>query len=180
MPHNALLILATGRDRPGIVDRISGLVYEAGCNLEDSRMGILGGEFSLMVLITGGAESLKRVAAGMPALERELELFVKLKETIAGPEARRSLEPALTCRIEAVAMDHPGIVHKLTRMLAGERINVARLDTARTNAPVSGTPMFSMEMDVEVPAGVSIPSLRARLQAWAESENIDLDLRVER
>ncbi len=180
MSNNALLILASGNDRPGIVDRISGLVYEAGCNLEDSRMGILGGEFSLMVLVTGGTESLNKVRADMPSLEEELGLFVKLKETVAGPEARRFSPPAILCRIDAVSMDQPGIVHKLSRLLAVERVNVARLDTTRSNAPVTGTPMFSIEMDVEVPQGVLIPALRSRLQAWAELENIDLDLRVER
>ncbi|HZN56855.1 MAG TPA: ACT domain-containing protein, partial [Planctomycetota bacterium] len=88
MSQTALIILAAGKDRPGIVDRISGLVYEAGCNLEDSRMCILGGEFSLMVLITGPSASLERVVAGLPRLERELDLLVKVKETLAGAGVR--------------------------------------------------------------------------------------------
>jgi len=180
MTQNALLLLATGRDTPGIVDRISGVIFNAGSNLEDSRMAILGGEFSLMVLVTGGPESLRKVVAEIPNLERELDLFIKVKETAVGPAARKRPEGAVLCRIDAVAMDHPGIVHKLTRILVNQNINVARLDTARTNAPVSGTPMFSMQMDVEVPPGVSIAALKTQLQRWAEGANVDLDVRLEK
>lgn len=180
MSSNALLILATGRDRPGIVDRISGVVFNAGSNLEDSRMAILGGEFSLMMLVTGGPEALAKVVANLSALERELELFIKVKETVSGPAARRGADGVIICRIEAVALDHPGIVHRLTRILVEQQINVARLDTARTNAPISGTPMFSMELDVEVPAKISIARLRSELERWAEAANVDLVLRVER
>jgi glycine cleavage system transcriptional repressor len=179
MSRSALIILATGRDRPGIVDRISGFIYNAGCNLEDSRMGILGGEFSFMVLITGSAESLLAVQGGLPALARELGLTLQLKETLSGPDARKDVSPAIRFRIHAVAMDQPGIVHKLTRILAEHRVNVARLDTARTNAPVSGMPMFSIEMDAEVPAGVPIASLRGQLQRFGEAENIDIEMRAE-
>jgi glycine cleavage system transcriptional repressor len=179
MSQTALIILAAGKDRPGIVDRISGLVYEAGCNLEDSRMGILGGEFSLMVLITGPSASLERVVAGLPRLERELDLLVKVKETLAGAGVRPGVTSCYPCRIEAVSIDHPGIVHKLTRILTDRNINVARLDTTRTFAPVSGTPMFSMELDAEVPQGTSLKQLRQDLERWAESENVDIELRVE-
>ncbi len=180
MQHNALILLATGRDRPGIVDQISGLIFAAGCNLEDSRMGILGGEFSLMVLITGSRESLRQVEHGLPRLGSELELTVEIKETVAGPEARRGAVPAIRYRIEAVSVDQPGIVHKLTRILAEHRVNVARLDTARKHAPVTGMPMFSIEMDAEVPADVPLAALRTHLLRFAEEENLDLEMRAEK
>ena len=37
----SILISASGRDQPGIVDRVSGAIFDAGANLEDSRMPIL-------------------------------------------------------------------------------------------------------------------------------------------
>lgn len=180
MSSSAVLLLATGRDRPGLVDQVSGLIYEAGCNLEDSRMAILGGEFSLMVLATGAPESLARLVAGVPRLEKELDLFVKVKETVAGQSQPKGSAPHLRCRLDAVAMDHPGIVHRLTRLLHEHQINVARLDTTRSSAPITGTPMFAMEMDLDVPAQVSLAALRSQLVRWAEAANIDLDFRVER
>ena len=112
MPRTALILFAIGRDRPGIVDRITGLIFQSGCNLEDSRMAILGGEFALIVLLTGRPEDLRKVTEELPVLAKGLELSVQFKETVAGPEARKGLEPSMRYRIRAVAMDHPGIVHK--------------------------------------------------------------------
>jgi glycine cleavage system transcriptional repressor len=160
------------------VDRIAGLAFESGGNLEDSRMAILGGEFALVVLVSGRTEDLERVKAGLPALADELELTVQLKDTTAGPEVRKHVQPHLRYRVHGVAMDHPGIVHKVTHVLAQNGVNVARLDTSLSNAPVTGTPVFSLEIEVEVPAHVPATSLRAQLQEVAEAENIDLELKA--
>ena len=47
------VLTAVGRDRPGLVEKISSLLLGAGANLEDSRMAILGGEFALILLFSG-------------------------------------------------------------------------------------------------------------------------------
>jgi glycine cleavage system transcriptional repressor len=180
MSRNALLLLATGRDRPGIVDRLTGLIYEAGGNLEDSRMAILGGEFALIVLVTGSPADLEKVERELPRLAKELELTLQVKKTVAGPEARRGAAPSLCYRIHAVAMDHPGIVHKVTRVLAEHGVNVAKLDTSLANAPVSGAPVFSLDIEAEVPVDLPLVALRGQLERLAEAENIDLDVRVVR
>ncbi len=179
MPRTALIIFATGRDRPGIVDRITGLAYEAGANLEDSRMAVLGGEFALVALVTGRPEDLARVRDGTTAAARELDLTVQYKDTTAGPDARAHAEPHVPCSIRGVSIDHPGIVHKISRVLAQHGVNVSRLDTSLSHAPVSGAPMFSLDIDAEVPVSLPIVQLRARLQEVAERENIDLEVRLE-
>ena len=43
---------AIGKDRPGIVADLAELIFEHGCNLEDSSMTILGGEFAVLLLFT--------------------------------------------------------------------------------------------------------------------------------
>lgn len=179
MPRNALILFAIGRDRPGIVDRITGLIYEAGCNLEDSRMSILGGEFALIILLTGRPEGLRKVTEELPVLAEGLELSVKFKETVAGPEARKGVAPAIRYRIRAVAMDHPGIVHKVSHILSQYRVNVARLDTSLCFAPVTGAPIFSLEIEAEVPGDVPVAALRGQLLHLAEDENIDLEMKAE-
>ena len=178
MSRNALIIFATGLDRPGIVDRMAGLAYESGCNLEDSRMAILGEDFALIVLVAGLQEDLSRLKKGLEPLSRELGLTIQVKDTVAGSRARTSSEPAIRYRIHAVAMDHPGILHKLTHVLSAHRVNVASCDTSLCNAPVTGTPVFSVRIDAEVPAGVAISVLRKELAQVAEAENVDLELRA--
>ncbi len=164
--------MASGRDRPGIVDRISGVVFDAECNLEDSRMAILGGEFALIVLFTGKPASLEAAAASLEPVAAELELTLDVKPTVleASPVDR------IPYRLHAVAMDHPGIVHRVTHALRERDINVARLDTRLGNAPITGAPIFSLEMEIQVPAERSVARLRTELAELAEESNIDITL----
>ena len=74
-------------------------------------------------------------------------------------------------------MDHPGIVHKITHFLSERGINLARLETRLSHAPVTGTPVFSLTLDAELPADLPLARLRSDLSALAADENIDIDLR---
>jgi len=42
-----------GRDRPGIVAAVTGVLAGAGCNLEDTSMTILRGHFAMMLVVSG-------------------------------------------------------------------------------------------------------------------------------
>ncbi|MCG8010360.1 MAG: hypothetical protein JAY64_01475, partial [Candidatus Thiodiazotropha weberae] len=44
-PKNFLVISALGKDQPGIVKNLSKKILDEGCNITDSRMTVLGGEF---------------------------------------------------------------------------------------------------------------------------------------
>ena len=53
-------------------------------------------------------------------------------------------------------MDHPGVVHRLSALLSEMSINIESMETKTYPAPVSGTPIFRMEADLSVPAGLNI------------------------
>ncbi len=175
--REGLIVAAVGPDRPGIVDRISGAIFKLGLNLEDSRMAILGGEFALVALIGGSGERLEEARRAIEGICSELTLSVQFKATrigAAGPETRERIPYRLT----AVAMDHPGIVHKITHLLAHQDVNVANLETRLGYAPISATPIFSLELEAQVPADVPVARLREVLKQLSDAENIDLDLRA--
>ena len=64
-----LVISALGKDRPGIVNQLSNILLDAGCNIVESRMAVLGGEFALMLLINGREETLGGIKERMADLE---------------------------------------------------------------------------------------------------------------
>jgi glycine cleavage system transcriptional repressor len=176
--RKALIITAVGNDRPGIVDRLSGVVYRERCNLEDSRMAILGGSFALIVLVTGPAEAIARLERSMPSIETELGLTIVLQSTgLRETQAERS-PPMVPYRITAVALDHPGIVHRISNLLALNGINVASLDTRLTYAPITGSPVFSLTLEAEVPAELPLSKLRLLLEKLAGEENLDLEIKA--
>ena len=72
------LLTAAGRDRPGLVAAVSKILFEEGCNLEDSAMTRLQGEFAILLILsgpvrTGGLEKKLR------GLGKKLGLTVNLK-----------------------------------------------------------------------------------------------------
>ncbi len=169
-----VLITAVGSDRPGIVDDLSGWVYEAGGNIEDSRMALLGGEFAIVMLVSGGPQCRRKIDEGRAAFEKRSGLALFLR---AGPAAPPSPpKPALPYSLTATALDHPGILHQVSTLLRSHFINIVDATTRTTPAPFTGTPTFHLEIEMTIPSDVSIVRLREELAELGKRENIDFDL----
>jgi glycine cleavage system transcriptional repressor len=151
------------------------MILGAGANLEDSRMAILGGEFALLVLVSGTGEAVLRVEREAPAVAEKLGLRVVLKPT--SPDAAERRFVPYTLRVTGV--DHPGIVHGVTELLAKRAVNVASLESRLAHAPLSGTPMFVLEAALQVPSELALAELRRELGKLCEDENLDLVLEAQ-
>jgi glycine cleavage system transcriptional repressor len=160
------------------VDAISKFILDCGANLEDSRMAVLGGEFAMLILVSGSQETVGRVTAGAEAAGREMGLTVQAKPT--RPSGEQAPAEAIPFELEAYSMDHPGIVQRISRYLGERGINVRALETRVSQAPVSGQPLFSLHAVVDVPAQVSVRSLRRDLDELGDQENIDIEVRPAR
>jgi glycine cleavage system transcriptional repressor len=166
-----LVLTAVGPDRPGLVRAISSVVLGASASVEDSRMAILGGEFALIVLVSGAEAAVARVERELVELEAELGLRFLFKRT--KPEPQR---PANRHVLHVSGVDRPGIVHAVTDLLAKRTVNVASLDSNLTFAPDSGTPLFVLEAELELPSNVTLAELEGELARLAEDENLDVSL----
>ena len=60
--NQSLVITAIGEDRPGIVNELSEILLKANLNIEDSRMSVLGGEFVVILLVTGNESSIMAIS----------------------------------------------------------------------------------------------------------------------
>ncbi len=58
------ILLSIGKDRPGIVNDVSSVLFEHGANIEDSRMAAMGGCFSIMTLFSCTLASWSRSGPG--------------------------------------------------------------------------------------------------------------------
>jgi glycine cleavage system transcriptional repressor len=167
-----LVLTAVGPDRPGLVNEIASVVREAKANVEDSRMAILGGEFALLMLLSGSAEATARFEAACPSLSEKLGLRLIFKHTTR-KDATRDFLPY---GIRVTGVDRPGIVHNVTSVLAKRGVNLAALESKLSFAPLSGTPMFVLEADLQVPSEVALSELRRELVALCDEENLDFVL----
>jgi glycine cleavage system transcriptional repressor len=164
-----LVLTAVGPDRPGLVSELAAAIHDAGANLEDSRMAILGGEFALLLLLSGpeaAAATVERTAG--PVGER-LGLRVVTKRTGRGQSRN-----FLPYKIRVTGFDRPGIVLRVSEILARRGVNVASLESHLAYAPLSGTPLFVLEAELQVPSEVVLSELRRELSAQCDEENLDL------
>jgi glycine cleavage system transcriptional repressor len=166
---NYLVISALGKDRPGIVDELSKAALEGGCNIADSRMTVLGGEFAILLMVEGNWKTLAKLEERVPELEQQLGLTIIAKRT----EERRPGSDLLPYAVEVVALDHPGIVHHLANFFSRRNINIEDMATSSYAAAHTGTPMFSVHMSVGIPSDVHIASLRDEFMEFCDSLNLD-------
>jgi len=173
MDHYAVLT-AIGADRPGLVDEVSAYVLERGGNLEDSRMVNLHGQFAIMMLVSGGDSVISRLTKELGDLQAASALHADLVPADMTPAAGRA--PAIPYRLTTSAMDHPGLVQSVAHVLRELGVNIESAETTLQQAPITGTPLFEMELVVAVPAGMPVARLRDAVGAACDELNIDWQL----
>ena len=158
-----------GKDRPGIVNQLSKAILDSGCNIEDSRMTVLGGEFALILMVSGHWGAITRLERQVPVLEKKLELTILARHT----EPRTAVQDMVPYTVDVVAMDHPGIVHDIADFFATRDINIEEMSTWTYPAAHTGAPMFSLSMTVSLPSGVHIGRLRDEFTSFCDNLNLD-------
>lgn len=172
MPHFA--VTAVGLDRPGIVAAITGALHDLGCNLEDTSMSILRGHFAMVLIVSGGADiDGASVVAALSRPAGELGMTVSVGEvgddTPSGPTGDR-------WTVSVYGADQPGIVHRVTEVLARAGANIVDLTTRVIGEP--SRPVYAMVIEVALPESVDAPRLTADLDALAAELGIDCNLHL--
>ena len=164
MAHFA--VTAVGADRPGIVAAVTGAFAAHGCNLEDSSMTILRGQFAMMLVVDAppgvGVHELEAALAGPGA---ELDLVVTVRPAAEPAPAPAAEEDAVSWTVSVYGADHPGIVHGVASLLADRSVNIVDLSTR-----VIGTrddPVYTMLLQVTLPPGGDPQALERDLEAKA-------------
>lgn len=171
-----LVISAIGADRPGLVDKLSNIIYTHDLNIEDSRMTVLGGEFAILLLVSGDPSSLETLQAQSGEIEQTLNMSLLIKPTTETVSSGNIIPYA----VEVSSLDHPGIVHKITSFFSRQNINIINLQTERYSAPHTGSPMFALHMTIGIPAETNISKLRDAFMDFCDDINLDAELKKHR
>jgi glycine cleavage system transcriptional repressor len=167
---------AIGRDRPGIVVDLAELIFECDCNLEDSSMTILGSEFAVLLLLSGeGTDVERRLSTACKRLEWEKRLTVFFRPLDGAPPLKPDDAMArLTCSVTGV--DRAGIVARVARTLERHGVNVVDLKTQARRGAESGTPIFTMQIVLDVPRTADRRVLARELDRVASELAVEIAL----
>ncbi len=164
-----IVITAVGQDRPGIVNDLSKTILDCGGNITESRMTVLGGEFALLMLVGSSNIAIEAMENELRALQDKYDLAILFKRTeLVSPAFSR-----VPYNVTVISMDHPGIVHDVAAYLSARNINIEKMDTNSYSAAHTGTQMFSLQMDISIPADQSIAKLREDFICFCNDLNLD-------
>lgn len=166
------VISVLGDDRPGIVNDLSRVILDCGCNIEDSRMSVLGGEFAMILMASGSWDAVAKLEQQLPSLGKKLALTITAKRT----ETRVGGLGLIPYEVDVVSMDHPGIVHDVADFFSTRDINIEEMNTGSYAAAHTGTPMFSLKMTVAVPSDIPLAQLRDEFAEFCDDLNLDAAL----
>lgn len=138
MPDWNMLTLV-GADRPGIVARLTRALYELGCHLGEASMIRLGGNFTIMLMVSG-ERSCADIREALRPVADDLGLRLHLDPVHGG--LHRHLVPNLQVRV--VGADRAGIVAEVTGILAEQGFNILELES--DVAGVEERPIYIMNI----------------------------------
>jgi len=164
-----LVITALGEDKPGIVNKITEAIKEKGCNLEDSRMNVLGGEFAVILMASGNWNTIAKLESQLSALQDNLGMHIFSKRT----EPRKAQKNIMPYSADVISIDNPGIVHHLSDFFSKKKINIEELATSMYSGAHTGTPMFSVHMEIGIPSETNIAELREAFMDFCDNLNLD-------
>lgn len=173
MNRGYAVLSAIGPDRVGIVDDVTSIITRYGCNIEESRMILLGGEYAVIMLLDGEADRLDAMTNDKGAWDSLKGLHVTIRPTL-GP-ARASAGDLY--HIETISLNTPGVVHAVTTLLRERDINIIELESDTSSAPFTGTPLFSMRIVLRLSGEAQVEELNTALQEAGRKTNIEVHLK---
>jgi len=160
------MLTLVGEDRPGIVAKVTKAIFEAGCSLGEASMIRLGGNFTIMMMVSGDRPTGELEQAVSP-VAAELGLRFHVDPVDGG--LHRHLVPNVQVRVTGA--DRAGIVAEVTGALAQTGFNILELESDVAGAVER--PVYIMNIQ-----GYSEETIEALRQAVAglSKEGISVDI----
>jgi len=166
-----IVFTLTGTDRVGVVQEVTSILLDLDANVETSRMVRLGGEFAVLMLLCLPEENVARIDDAFKGLTAQ-GYRVTTSPTDKNANATRADWPVY--RIEVQGADHEGIIHEVSQGLARLGVTIESVETTTTDAPMSGTPLFSMTGTIAIPPTLADEDWAAALASAGQAAGVDV------
>ncbi len=167
-----MVFSAMGEDRPGLAMEITEFFTARGINIERFRGCVLGNEFGMVILTSGNTDDIDRLTGDLDDLRQRTGLEIHIRNTKA--PGNKALAPSIPYRLTATALDRPGIIHQICRILQRRGINI---DDLRANVDrnfLTGAAIFQMTCFFTLPPGVKVADVKRDCDRVGDEFNIDI------
>ena len=161
---NWYMLTLIGEDRAGIVAAVTRALYERGMNLGEASMLRLGGNFTIMLMVSGAASG-SELEAAIADVAARLRLRVHVDDIAGG--LHQHIVPNIQVTVSGA--DRAGIVAQVTGALADAGLNI--LDLESDVAGSETRPVYIMQ--IAGIAEVPVEELEAAV-AGLRAEGVDV------
>jgi len=171
------VLTAFCKDRPGIVADISEVIYKNECNLKNSTMTNLAGEFAIILLLSplsAGKETdlEEKLSTECRRLEREKGITAFIRP-VSHPASKPKADYYVK-NLYVEGLDQAGIVYKVSRFLTDNDINITSLNSQVKFSPESGAAIYCLSISLEIPKNVSRQTVEQGLNQIEDQLNVDI------
>jgi len=166
-----------GKDRPGIIAAVTRVLFESGCNVEDTTMTILEGEFAMILIALLPSERARRkLKIEYDRLKKRwgLHHFWKELPVQKGKDLKHP-RGTKTYILSIIGKDRTGIVYGASRILAQFGLNITDLNCKISGSPAR--PLFAMILEVDAPNRFNIKRLDPSLKRLRKNLGVDVQIR---
>ncbi len=173
--QKTVVITGAGRDRVGIVAELTDFLFKLGCNLLDSSMTLLRGEFAL-ILMTTMPEGMQvdELHENLQILQKELKLNFSVREL-----TKEELEEQETAKqqfiISVYGADKPGIVAGITKELAFMNLNITDVQTKSVSQGQGE--IFVMMLELSSQKDLQASELQEKLVEFSSRMGVNVSVR---
>eukprot|EP00934_Nitzschia_sp_Nitz4_P004245 Nitzschia sp. Nitz4//scaffold139_size61406//31338//32171//NITZ4_006458-RA/size61406-snap-gene-0.3-mRNA-1//1//CDS//3329535846//4235//frame0 len=172
-----VIINAVGNDRTGIVSDMTKCVTQVGGNVGASNAATLGSHFSLMMLVQLQDTQIDPLVEELKTL-KDLHATVHVVAVSDTPRVAPTI--GYTGRFTLEGADHPGIVHKVTSLLANHGLSIDKMETGEDIAPHGGAVLFRMDGVAHafqpMSSGFDPEKIKEDLETLGNEMNCDMEL----
>ena len=171
-----IILTAVGPDRPGMAHALAQVLAEAGCNLEDTTMTRLAGEFAMILIVTPPPNlSLEQLKTQLAPLEQSHNLFINSREIAddASLPEQDENENLPRFMVSAYGAERSGLLAKLTGIFTAHNVNITDV---QSRVASRGT-VYVMLFEIQLPPGLEQEVLRHELEKAAGEIGVTVNLR---
>jgi len=137
---NRIIITAIGKDRPGLVNKITSIISNNNGNIENSKMIKIDDQFAIIINFS--------LSGDTSNIESELDLIKKLSFFTKKTGKSESLNK-IDKNYLIKGADDQGIIDTISNYFRDNEINITEINTFVESAPTTGSPLFNMEISIE-------------------------------
>ena len=167
--NHHLVVLASGENRPGLLDALLTVASSCQCYVSDTRMVLLGNSFVMSCQLTGIWSSIAKVEVMLPQAAKPLGLHLEIRRTFY----EQNDKPFIPYSVQIIGVDEIGIASEVVNFFSKQGFEITEFLAEPFQIPHAKTRMLTFTLTLHVPPKTPIANVREGFLTFCDDKNLD-------